>query len=130
VVLAYEPVWAIGTGVIASPQQAQEVHAGLRCWLAEFLDSSSFVSVQDARLAAAGTRVIYGGSVSAKNCDVLAAEADIDGFLVVGASLKALDFCHIAQSGQVKRSPAEREFQMLKEEVSIQCTFREHAVNI
>ncbi|EDO41453.1 predicted protein [Nematostella vectensis] len=78
VVIAYEPVWAIGTGKTATPQQAQEVHNQLRAWLKEN------VSVD----VAESTRIIYGGSVNAKNCRELAAEGDIDGFLVGGASLK------------------------------------------
>lgn len=60
------------------PGQAQEVHAALRSWLADNVSAE----------AAAATRIIYGGSVSAKNCDELAGAADIDGFLVGGASLK------------------------------------------
>ncbi|XP_049796581.1 triosephosphate isomerase [Schistocerca nitens] len=78
VVLAYEPVWAIGTGKTATPQQAQEVHQQLRSWL------STNVSPQ----VAEQTRIMYGGSVTAANCKELAQEADIDGFLVGGASLK------------------------------------------
>ncbi|KAL1451651.1 hypothetical protein WDU94_006009 [Cyamophila willieti] len=78
VVLAYEPVWAIGTGKTASPQQAQEVHAQLRKWLKEKV--SEKVSNE--------LRIVYGGSVTAANCKELAKEADIDGFLVGGASLK------------------------------------------
>uniref|UniRef100_T1J351 Triosephosphate isomerase n=1 Tax=Strigamia maritima TaxID=126957 RepID=T1J351_STRMM len=79
VVVAYEPIWAIGTGMTATPQQAQEVHAYLRKW---FLDN---VSPE----VSAAVRIIYGGSVSAKNCRDLAKEGDIDGFLVGGASLLA-----------------------------------------
>ncbi|XP_050526414.1 triosephosphate isomerase [Daktulosphaira vitifoliae] len=78
VVIAYEPVWAIGTGKTASPQQAQEVHKILRKWLAD--EVSEAVSQK--------TRIIYGGSVTAANCKDLAKECDIDGFLVGGASLK------------------------------------------
>jgi len=78
IVIAYEPVWAIGTGKTATPQQAQEVHHQLRNWLKQN------VSVD----VAESTRIIYGGSVNAKNCRELAAEADVDGFLVGGASLK------------------------------------------
>lgn len=78
VVLAYEPVWAIGTGKTATPQQAQEVHQQLRSWLA------TNVSPQ----VAEQTRIMYGGSVSGATCKELAQEADIDGFLVGGASLK------------------------------------------
>lgn len=84
VVIAYEPVWAIGTGVTASPEQAQEVHEKLREWL------SKNVSLMVGRT----TRIIYGGSVSATNCKELGAKPDIDGFLVGGASLKK-DFVDI-----------------------------------
>jgi len=78
VVIAYEPVWAIGTGKVATKEQAQEVHADIRKWL------KSAVSEQ----VAEATRIIYGGSVNAKNCKELGGEPDIDGFLVGGASLK------------------------------------------
>ncbi|KAL9119109.1 MAG: hypothetical protein Q9187_004338 [Circinaria calcarea] len=78
IVIAYEPVWAIGTGKVASTEQAQEVHAEIRKWL------SSTISEE----ASAATRIIYGGSVSEKNCKDLAKQSDIDGFLVGGASLK------------------------------------------
>ncbi len=78
IVIAYEPVWAIGTGKVATTQQAQEVHAEIRKWLAKTVSKE----------AAEATRIIYGGSVSEKNCKELAKESDIDGFLVGGASLK------------------------------------------
>ncbi len=78
VVIAYEPVWAIGTGKTATPQQAQEVHIEIRNWLSKNVSKS----------VADTTRIIYGGSVTAKNCKELAKEVDIDGFLVGGASLK------------------------------------------
>nr|KAF6370956.1 triosephosphate isomerase 1 [Myotis myotis] len=78
VVLAYEPVWAIGTGKTATPQQAQEVHEKLRGWLK--------TNVSDA--VAQCTRIIYGGSVTGANCKELACQPDVDGFLVGGASLK------------------------------------------
>ncbi|MCJ1430281.1 triosephosphate isomerase [Sticta canariensis] len=78
IVIAYEPVWAIGTGKVASTEQAQEVHASIRKWL------SSTISQE----ASDSTRIIYGGSVSDKNCKDLAKQKDIDGFLVGGASLK------------------------------------------
>ncbi|PWZ15923.1 Triosephosphate isomerase, cytosolic [Zea mays] len=78
IVLAYEPVWAIGTGKVATPAQAQEVHDGLRKWL------NSNVSPAVAEL----TRIIYGGSVNGANCKELAAQPDVDGFLVGGGSLK------------------------------------------
>ena len=78
VVIAYEPVWAIGTGDTASPQQAQDVHAFLRVWLKENVSPD----------VSAKTRIIYGGSVTGGTCRELAQGADIDGFLVGGASLK------------------------------------------
>ncbi|CAG2181590.1 unnamed protein product [Oppiella nova] len=78
VVLAYEPVWAIGTGVTATPAQAQEVHKQLREWV------KTNVSAE----VADNLRIIYGGSVTGGNAKELAQEADVDGFLVGGASLK------------------------------------------
>eukprot|EP00808_Paulinella_micropora_P018726 g38229.t1 len=85
-VIAYEPVWAIGTGKVATPQQAQEVHANLRKWLEKNVSAD----------VAKTTRIIYGGSVNAKNCKELAALPDVDGFLVGGASLKPefIDICN------------------------------------
>jgi triosephosphate isomerase len=87
IVVAYEPVWAIGTGVSASPAQAQEVHAALRRWLLTNLNEE----------IAARTRIIYGGSVKPTNAKQLIACPDIDGFLVGGCSLKA-DFMDIIRS--------------------------------
>lgn len=84
VVLAYEPVWAIGTGKVATPQQAQDVHAALRKWLADHVSPAVSASV----------RILYGGSVSPANCKELATKGDIDGFLVGGAALKP-DFVSI-----------------------------------
>ncbi|KAI9733176.1 MAG: triosephosphate isomerase [Claussenomyces sp. TS43310] len=78
IVIAYEPIWAIGTGKVATSAQAQEVHAAIRKWLSTAVSETS----------AAEVRVIYGGSVSEKNCKELATQQDIDGFLVGGASLK------------------------------------------
>lgn len=78
IVIAYEPVWAIGTGVTASPEQAQEAHDNLRAWL------RSNVSQE----AADKTRILYGGSVTDKNAAELIGKPDVDGFLVGGASLK------------------------------------------
>ena len=78
VVIAYEPVWAIGTGKTATPEQAQEVHQLLRVWLNHKCGPDVAQSV----------RIQYGGSVTGKNCRELAQKPDIDGFLVGGASLK------------------------------------------
>lgn len=78
IVIAYEPVWAIGTGVTASPEQAQEVHSEIRKWLIKEVSQK----------AADDTRIIYGGSVTDDNASVLIKQKDIDGFLVGGASLK------------------------------------------
>lgn len=85
IVVAYEPVWAIGTGLTASPEQAQETNAYVREWLGENVGAA----------VAAETRVLYGGSVNAANCDELIAMDDIDGFLVGGASLKIDEFARI-----------------------------------
>lgn len=78
IVIAYEPVWAIGTGKVATTEQAQEVHAAIREWLKKDVSAE----------ASDKTRILYGGSVSEKNCKDLAKQPDIDGFLVGGASLK------------------------------------------
>ena len=83
-VMAYEPVWAIGTGLTATPQQAQEVHAFIRSLLRELLHA-----------AAEDVRILYGGSVTPDNAASLLAEADIDGALVGGASLKSASFLGI-----------------------------------
>jgi len=91
VVVAYEPVWAIGTGKVASPEQAQEAHAAVRAWLAAAVSPS----------VAAATRVVYGGSVTAANAGTLIAQPDIDGFLVGGASLKP-EFADIIRACAVK----------------------------
>lgn len=88
VVLAYEPVWAIGTGVVATPEQAQEVHAYLRQWVTENVGAD----------VAANLRIIYGGSVNDGNCVDLAGREDIDGFLVGGASLKGASFVQICNA--------------------------------
>ena len=78
IVIAYEPVWAIGTGKVASPDQAQDTHTYIRSWLTESVSEE----------VAAATRIIYGGSVNDKNCKDLIQQGDLDGFLVGGASLK------------------------------------------
>jgi len=88
-ILAYEPVWAIGTGRVATSAQAQEVHAAIRSWLASLFGEHT----------AATVRILYGGSVKPENAAELLAQPDIDGALVGGASLKAADFaaiCHAA----------------------------------
>jgi triosephosphate isomerase len=77
IVVAYEPVWAIGTGKVATPEQAEETHAQIRQWFA------TNVSIEVARKI----RIIYGGSVKANNCKALISCPNIDGFLVGGASL-------------------------------------------
>ena len=82
VVIAYEPVWAIGTGKTASKEEAQEVHSFIRGLLQGTIDQPT----------ALATRIIYGGSVKPDNVDGLMAQDDIDGTLVGGASLKAADF--------------------------------------
>ena len=84
-VLAYEPVWAIGTGRTASPEQAQEAHAGIRAWLADTYPA----------WVADEMRIQYGGSVKPHNAAELMACPDIDGALVGGASLKADSFSGI-----------------------------------
>ncbi|GAA5129762.1 triose-phosphate isomerase [Alloalcanivorax gelatiniphagus] len=86
-VLAYEPVWAIGTGLTATPEQAQAVHAGLRAAVAD----------HDADIAAR-LRILYGGSVKADNAAPLFAQPDIDGGLIGGASLKAEEFIAICRA--------------------------------
>jgi len=89
VTIAYEPVWAIGTGVTARPDQAQEVHAMIRGLLVEKYDSQTAESM----------RIQYGGSVKPANARELLAQQDIDGALVGGASLKAADFTKIVEAG-------------------------------
>jgi triosephosphate isomerase len=86
IVVAYEPVWAIGTGKTASPEQAQEVHALLRAQLRAATDHADRV------------RLLYGGSMNAANAKDLLAQPDIDGGLIGGASLKAPDFLQIVAS--------------------------------
>ena len=86
-VIAYEPVWAIGTGMTATPEQAQDVHAHIRGRLAE----------QSAEIAA-GVQILYGGSMKGENAAGLLTQPDIDGGLIGGASLKAEDFLAIANA--------------------------------
>lgn len=88
VVIAYEPVWAIGTGKTATPEQAQEVCAFIRGELAKMFDKETAEAVT----------IQYGGSMNAKNCAELLAKPDIDGGLIGGASLKADDFNTIVQA--------------------------------
>lgn len=88
-VLAYEPVWAIGTGLTASPAQAQAVHAALR----------SHLALMDAKIAGS-LRILYGGSVNGSNAGALFAAADIDGGLIGGASLQAEAFLRIIDAAQ------------------------------
>ena len=87
VVVAYEPVWAIGTGKTASDEQAQEAHAFIRALLRELFNAET----------AGATRILYGGSVKPGNVDGLMAQPDVDGALVGGASLQAGDFMRIAR---------------------------------
>jgi triosephosphate isomerase len=84
-VIAYEPVWAIGTGKTASPQQAQEVHGAIRHYLGEQGEQ---------------TRILYGGSVKADNAQELFAQVDIDGALVGGASLSPQEFAAICSKAE------------------------------
>lgn len=89
--IAYEPVWAIGTGKTATPDQAEEVHSFIRKWLEENISKE----------VAQRTRIIYGGSVNEKTCDTLIKQPNIDGFLVGGASLKP-EFLTIVDSHSKK----------------------------
>ena len=86
-VIAYEPVWAIGTGMTATPEQAQDVHRHIR----------SRLEARDAAIAAK-VQILYGGSMKGENAPGLLGQADIDGGLIGGASLKAADFLAIAQA--------------------------------
>ena len=88
IILAYEPVWAIGTGETASPEQAQEMHAFIRNLMAEKYGQAS----------ADGISILYGGSVKPNNAQEIFSKADVDGGLIGGASLKAEDFFAIVKS--------------------------------
>ncbi len=88
IVVAYEPVWAIGTGVTATPEQAQEMHAFIR----------NVINGKYGEEAAENTTILYGGSCNAANAKELFSQADVDGGLIGGASLKAEDFLTIANS--------------------------------
>ncbi len=87
-VIAYEPVWAIGTGETATPAQAQEAHAFIRKWVAKV-----------APQAATSVRILYGGSANAANSGTLMKEPDVDGLLVGGASLDANTFADLIRNG-------------------------------
>ena len=89
IVLAYEPVWAIGTGKTATPEAAQAVHAVLRAQLKAATDQSARI------------RILYGGSMNAANAATLLAQPDIDGGLIGGASLKAADFLKIIAAAPI-----------------------------
>merc|ERR1719473_2033558 len=97
VVIAYEPVWAIGTGVVATPQQAQDAHKAARACIAKHAGEA----------VAAAVRIQYGGSVTPDNAKELMSCPDIDGFLVGGASLKP-SFVKIVDTAaeQAKAAPA------------------------
>ncbi len=90
IIIAYEPVWAIGTGKTASPEQAQEVHAQIR----------SLVNKQFGDAVSENIRIQYGGSVKAENAEILLSQPDIDGALVGGACLKAETFLPIIQAAE------------------------------
>jgi triosephosphate isomerase len=87
IIIAYEPVWAIGTGKTATPEMAEEVHAMIRNWMAQAYSASLSDSV----------RILYGGSVKPGNISELMSQADIDGALVGGASLDAATFAQIVK---------------------------------
>ncbi len=90
VVFAYEPIWAIGTGKTATPEQAQEVHADIRAMVADVYDQAT----------ADGLRILYGGSVKPHNISEIIDQPDVDGALVGGASLKVDSFVEIARTVQ------------------------------
>ena len=87
-IIAYEPVWAIGTGVTATSEQAQEIHAFIRKEIAAKYDTAT----------AENTTILYGGSCNPKNAAELFAQPDIDGGLIGGASLKSRDFTDIVKA--------------------------------
>jgi triosephosphate isomerase len=93
IVIAYEPVWAIGTGVTATTEQAESAHLHLRTWLGKRYNPS----------VAAATRILYGGSVKAQNAQSLLEQPDVDGALVGGASLKVDDFLPIIRAAETAR---------------------------
>jgi triosephosphate isomerase (TIM) len=87
-IIAYEPVWAIGTGVNATPEQAQEMHAAIRSWIREKYGEE----------IAADTSILYGGSCNATNAKELFSQTDVDGGLIGGASLKGEEFLQIIKA--------------------------------
>ena len=87
IVVAYEPIWAIGTGEVATPEDAQEVCGAIRGKLAELYDQAT----------ADGIRILYGGSVKSSNVAAIMAQPDVDGALVGGASLQAEEFAAICR---------------------------------
>lgn len=93
IVIAYEPVWAIGTGLTATTEQAELAHRHLRTWLEKRYNPE----------VAASTRILYGGSVKASNAQSLMEQPNVDGALVGGASLKVEDFLPIVQGAQAVR---------------------------
>ena len=86
IIFAYEPIWAIGTGKVATPEQAQDVHAFIRSWLTNQKQSHEDI------------RLLYGGSVKPENAEGLLSQPDIDGALVGGACLNADAFTEIINS--------------------------------
>ena len=89
-IIAYEPVWAIGTGKVATPDQAQDVHASIRATLAKHLGAQ----------AAADMRILYGGSMKPDNAEALLALPDVDGGLIGGAALKVVDFTAVIATAE------------------------------
>jgi triosephosphate isomerase len=94
IVVAYEPVWAIGTGETATPEQAQEAHAFIRQWFHDRFSGSE----------ADRLRILYGGSAKAGNARELMAQSEVDGLLVGGASLEPLGFAELVRNG-VRSTP-------------------------
>lgn len=92
ITIAYEPIWAIGTGKNATPEEAQKVHAGVR----------SVIASTYGKKAAAEIKILYGGSMNPKNAEALLSQDDIDGGLIGGASLKAETFVPICRSAAEK----------------------------
>lgn len=93
VIIAYEPVWAIGTGVNATPEQAQEMHAAIRSWVREKYGDDLANEIN----------ILYGGSCNAKNAGVLFTQPDVDGGLIGGASLKSEEFLSIIKTAAAAR---------------------------